>query len=299
MIEPTAPTAQSGSGQGAARRIRRIVVAFDGATDENLAAVETGAAFAARLRADLLGLFIEDSDLAKLAEYPGVATFGALSAGRPPLGAAHLKAALRAQLARTRHAVERAAERRHIRSSFEIRRGRVIAEIVGAASPADLVIIGWRGGAPTSVAAPGTPAVALLAALFEATVRCVLIPRREEASAGPVVVGYDASAAAREGLAAAAEIAGSGEPGVTIEIALLTGRLDQAEAWRREASIIAAPSGIRGVVFVQLPNAELMELMAMAGRERASLLVVPTHLLDPATTRLAIERAPCSLLLVR
>lgn len=291
MTEATLP-----NGARSARRFRRIVVAFDGAADEDPAAVEAGAAFAARLRADLLGLFIEDSDLAKLAEHPGVATFGALSAGRPPLGAAHLKAALRAHLARTRQAIERAAEQRKVHSMFEVRRGRVIAEIVGAASPADLVIIGWRGGAPASVIAPGTPAVALLAALAEATVRCVLIPRRSRTFGGPIVVGYDASASARDGLAAAAEISGSG---ATIKVALMTGRLDEAEAWRREASAVMAEADAGGEVFLHLGSADLMELMTIAGRDRASLLVVPSHRLDPATMRLAIERAPCSLLLVR
>lgn len=300
MSQPPAPAdgGLGAGGQGAAsgRRFRRIVVAFDGATDEDLAAVETAVAFAARLRADLLGLFIEDSDLAKLAEHPGIATFGSLSAGRAPLGGAHLKAALRAQLTRTRQAMERAAEQRRVRSTFEVRRGRLVAEICGAASPADLVIVGWRGDASTSVLAPGTSAIALLEALGEAAVRWVLIPRRVAARAGPVIVAYDASAAARDGLAAAAEIVGAAG---TLQVALLTARLDQAEAWRREAVALAGESGVGVEVFFHLPAADLMELMAIAGRHRASLLVVPTDRLDPATARLTLARAPCSLLLVR
>jgi nucleotide-binding universal stress UspA family protein len=276
-------------------RFRRVVVAFDGATDEDLAAVEAAATFAARLRADLLGLFIEDIDLARLADLPGITTFGALSAGRCRLGAEHLKTALRAHLARTRQAIERAAERQRVRSTFVVRRGRLIAEILNAAAPADLVIIGWRGGPATSVMAPGTPASTVLAALAEATARFVLVPRPARAPGGPVLVAYDGSLAARDGLAAAGDLAASD---VSIEIALLARRTEDAEAWRREAGEVLAETGSTATV-VQVPKGGPDELLAIARARRASLLVVPAGMLDEQAARRVVERTPCSLLLVR
>ena len=279
-----------------APRFRRVLVAFDGAADEDVAAVETAAAFAARLRADLLGLFIEDIDLARLAEHPGLATICARQAGGPRLGAEHLKTALKAQLARTRQAMERAAERQRIRADFEVRRGRLIAEILSAAAPADLVIIGWRGGPATSVVAPGTSATAVLAALSEASVRFVLVPRPAAGPGGPVLVAYDGSAAGRDGLSAAVEIGGA-EAG--IEVVLLAHRLDEVEARQREARQVLSEAGMSRGSFIHLRDGGGGDLLRIARTRRAALMVVPVGLLDAAGAKQIIERAPCSLLLVR
>ena len=275
-------------------RFRRVVVAFDGAADEDLTAVEAAAAYAARLRADLLGLFIEDIDLARLAEHPGMTTI--CSSGSARLGAEHLKTALKAQLTRTRQAMERAAERQRVRASFEVRRGRLIAEILSAAAPADLVIIGWRGGPATSVIAPGTPASSVLAALSEASVRFVVVPRATGRPGGAVLVAYDGSAAAREGLSAAAEI-GASEGG--IEVALLARRPEEIEARRREAGQVLAEAGIGNGSYLQLRDGGAGDLLRIAEARRAALMVVPVGLLDASSARQVIERAPCSLLLVR
>lgn len=281
----------------AAGRFRRVVVAFDGASDEDLAAVEAAAAFAARLRAELFGLFIEDIDLARLAEHPGITTMGALSAGTRQLGAGLLKTALKAQLARTRQAVERAAARQRIHSTFEIRRGRMIPEIQSAAAPADLVIIGWRGRRAASIMAPGTPSAAVLTALCEGAARFVLVARRAAAPAGPVLVVYDGSAAAANGLAAAAEIGGGGSDGA-IEVAVLAARIEDAESQRQAVGELLAQTGSGGTIF-QVARAGLDELLAIARTRHAGLLVVPTGLLDAQGVRRIVERAPCSLLLVR
>ena len=278
-----------------APRFRRVVVAFDGAADEDVVAVEAAAAFAARLRADLLGLFIEDIDLARLAEHPGLATICARPAGGPRLGAEHLKTALKAQLARTRQAMEQAAERQRIRADFEVRRGRLISEILNTAAPADLVIIGWRGGPATSVVAPGTSATAVLAALSEASVRFVLVPRAAAGPGGPVLVAYDGSAAARDGLSAAAEIGGA-EAG--IEVVLLAHRLDAVEARQRDARQLLSEAGVGRGTFIHLRDGG-GDLLRIARTRRAALTVVPVGLLDAAGAKQIIERAPCSLLLVR
>ncbi|MBL8660800.1 MAG: universal stress protein [Rhodospirillales bacterium] len=279
----------------ASARFRRVVVAFDGASNEDPAAVEAAAAFAARLRTELFGLFIEDIDLARLAEHTGITTMGTLSAGARQMGAGLLKTALKAQLARTRQAVERAAARQRVRSTFEIRRGRIIPEIQSTAAPADLVIIGWRGRPAASIMAPGTPSAAVLTALCEGAARFVLVARRAAAPGGPLLVAYDGSAAAASGLAAAAEIGGGDG---TIEVAVLAARIEDVESQRRAVGELLARTGSGGTIF-QVTRAGLDELLAIARTRRAGLLVVPTGLLDAQGVRRIVERAPCSLLLVR
>ena len=192
--------------------------------------------------------------------------------------------------------MERAAERQRIRADFEVRRGRLIAEILSTAAPADLVIIGWRGGPATSVVAPGTSATAVLAALSEASVRFVLVPRAAAGPGGPVLVAYDGSAAARDGLSAAAEIGGA-EAGV--EVVLLARRLDEVEARQHEARRVLSEAGVGRGTFIHLRDGGGGDLLRIARTRRAALMVVPVGLLDAAGAKQIIERAPCSLLLVR
>lgn len=278
----------------AAQRFRRVVVAFDGACDEDLAAVEAGAGFAARLHAELLGLFIEDIDLARLAEHPGVFTLGAFSAGRRPGASGHLGAVLRAQLVRTRQALDRAAQHRCVRASFEVRRGRVIAEILTAVAPADLVIIGWRGR-PDSVMASGTPAAVVVAAMCEAATPYILLPRPAAVPAGPIIVGFDGGACASGAVAAAAELAG-GEG--RVEVALLAGADRSAEDLHHAAARILRDLGL-GATLIAMPREGLDILLALARARGAGLLVVPAPLLDAESAKRIVEHAPCSVLLVR
>lgn len=280
------------------RRFRRILMALDSAT-EDISAVETAAALAARLRAELLGLFVEDIDLVRLAEHPEVSTFSTLSATRQSLVADHLKRALRVQLARSRHAMEQAAQRRRIRYTFEVRQGRLTAEVLTAAGNADLVIVGWTGGVSTALLTRGREGpLAAACVLAEEAPHSVLLLRPGASAGGPLLLAYDGSVSAGQALAAAIEIAD--EDGGRIEIALLADRLDQAEALRREVEqvLAAVPVEIR---FVHLPKADAEALCAWAGKRRASLMVLGAGLplLKGAAIRRLLERVACSLLLVR
>jgi hypothetical protein len=273
-------------------------MALDSAT-EDVAAVETAVALAARLRAELLGLFVEDIDLVRLAEHPELRTFSTLSTNRPSLVADHLKRALRAQLARSRQAMEQAAQRRRIRCTFEVRRGRLMAEVLTAAGAADLVIVGWSGGVSASLLTGGREgALAAASALAEEAPHSVLLLRPGPSAEGPLLLAYDGSASARQALAAAIEIAG--EDGGCIEAALLADRLDRAEALRREVeqALAAVPVQIR---FVHLPKADADAIYMWAGKRQGSLMVLGAALpvLEGEALRRLLERVPCSLLLVR
>ena len=132
----------------------------------------------------------------------------------------------------------------------------------------------------------------------EAAARSVLLLRPGGAVGGPVVVAYDGSDESRQALAAAAEISG-GDEGV-IEVAMLTGRLDQAEAWKRDVTAALADLGA-AVKFVHLPKAGLDDLCQIAEREGASLMVLGADLVlkESEPGRRLLERVGCSVLLVR
>ena len=279
-------------------RFRRILMALDSGY-EDVSSVEAAAALAARLRAELLGLFVEDIDLVRLAELPDISAYSMLSAGRQRLATDHLKRILRMQLARCRQAVEEAAARRRIKCVFQVRQGRLVAEVLTMAGTSDLVVVGWsKGGVSTPWATTRMAPVATAQAVAEAAARSVLLLRPGGAVGGPVVVAYDGSDESRQALAAAAEISG-GDEGV-IEVAMLTGRLDQAEAWKRDVTAALADLGA-AVKFVHLPKAGLDDLCQIAEREGASLMVLGADLVlkESEPGRRLLERVGCSVLLVR
>jgi hypothetical protein len=289
-------SASAAEPEPAQRRIRRILVAFDWGS-EHAGAVETVAALAARLRAELKAMFVEDIDLLRLAEHPHVFAFSTLSASGEQLAADHLRRVLRARLARSRQAIEEAAARRQIRCAFEVRQGRLLVEALDAAGDEDLVIVSWQAGhgGPSWVTSRPPPVV-IARALAEARARSVLLLHPEAPDDGPVLVAFDGSEAARAALAAASEIAD--RDGGLIEIALLTGRAEQASAWAGEIAGALAESALRAR-FVHLPRVGLDDVCPLAIRQHGSLLVVPADLALADAGGRALERVPCSVLLVR
>ncbi len=282
----------------APRRIRRILVAFDWGS-EHVAAVETVTALAARLRAELKAMFVEDIDLLRLAEHPHVFAFSTLSASGEQLAAEHLRRVLRGRLARSRQAIEEAAARRQIRCAFEVRQGRLLVEALGAASDEDLVIVSWQAGSGGPSWVSGRPPPAAIArALAEAHARSVLLLHPDAPDDGPVLVAFDGSDAARAAFAAGAEIAD--RDGGQIEVALLSGRVEQAKDWAEEISALLTGSPLRAR-FVHLPPLGLESLCPLATRQRASLIVLPADLAlaERDAGGRALERVACSVLLVR
>ncbi len=282
----------------AAVRFRRILMAVD-STPENLFTIESVANLAARLEAELLGLFVEDIDLLRLAEHPEASAVSLLSAGRQHLTLGTVQQALRAQAARGRRAVEEAAARRRVRSSFQVRRGRVATEVLALAEDADLVIVGWStGGFPgpslNHRRPPGTTARAVAAGASGS----VLVLRHRVAFKGPVLAVYDGSADAARVITAAIQLAD--REGAGMEIVLATGDAVEAGRWR-----LTLEKELRGhrlpVRFVSMPDADLDRLCRTAQRDHATVMVLgaASPLLDGVGTADLFERIDCSVLLVR
>jgi hypothetical protein len=102
-------------------RIRRIVAGFDAGAyrRETLQAI---AALAAETQAELLGLFIEDTDLLQLARLPFAAEVGYPSAARRNLDFASLEQALRARAEALHAALSAALQPTQVSWSFRVAR---------------------------------------------------------------------------------------------------------------------------------------------------------------------------------
>lgn len=126
------------------RAIHRILVALD-ASPHSLAALEAAAELAASMDAELLGLFVEDINLVRLADLPFAQEVGGYSAVVRKLDAHQLERQLRAQANRARRAIARLADLAQLRWSFDVVRGAIPTELLTAAMKADLIILGKTG----------------------------------------------------------------------------------------------------------------------------------------------------------
>jgi nucleotide-binding universal stress UspA family protein len=197
-------------------RIRRILVALD-ASSRSLEALENAAELAARWKAELLGLFVEDEDLLRLAAAASATHFLFPAASEEPLSGMHMERELKALAEAARRELARAAAHSHVSWSFRIVRGHLPTEILLAAAESDLLSLslggaGWPMGRRfrfgSTVWRSGEPITTSL----------------------PILVVCDGSPGAVEACRLAAQLAGTYGSRLTVLVPTPSGRLDPQEA---------------------------------------------------------------------
>lgn len=133
-----------GTQAGERRDIQRILVAIDG-SPHSLAALKLAADLASKVEAELIGVYVEDVNLLRLAELPITREVGFYSARVREIDVQRIKRQLRGQARRAEQALALIAESVEVRWSFQIARGLIPAEILAAAASSDLVILGKSG----------------------------------------------------------------------------------------------------------------------------------------------------------
>ncbi len=136
--------------------IRRILVAMDTLSD-NLAALESAAALAARLEAELEGLFVEDTDPLRAADLPVSLEVMLWTARERNPTETEMARALRALAARIRKDLERAAKRARVPWSFKVVRGPRIQVFMEAGAGSDLMFVGPARGSRVPRYSPQRP----------------------------------------------------------------------------------------------------------------------------------------------
>ena len=182
--------------------IRRILVALD-ASNNSRAALAAAIGLAETFHAEIVGLFIEDINLVRLAELPFAreVRFGEVAVHR--FESETIERKLRARAAILRHELEELATEHKVPSTFRVLRGPIDRELIAAAVEADLLALGRLGHSLARRARLGSTARTAVARAASA----VLLVKTDVEN-GPIIVLYDGSDAGRRALALAAELAG-------------------------------------------------------------------------------------------
>ncbi len=182
--------------------IRRILVAVD-ASPRSLARIETAAELAANLQAELIGIFVEEANLLRMAELPFAREISMFSPIVRRIELERLQWELRAQADRMRRALASAADSRKVPWTFSQVRGSVAAEVLAAASKADLIIVGKMTWAPAGARRLGSEVQMILRQGRGLT---LVIHERTSWSLLPITVVFDGSDLSQKALHIAARL---------------------------------------------------------------------------------------------
>ncbi|MBM4429906.1 MAG: universal stress protein [Chloroflexi bacterium] len=249
--------------------IRRILVALD-ASQHSLVALETAAELAARLEAELVGLFVEDINLLRLAELPFAQELGIFSATGRRLDTQQVERQLQAQAERARRALATRAERAHVRWSFQVTRGVVAPQLLIAASEADLLILGRTSGSVSRSTRAGSTARAMaVGATCPALVMTQVARLRL-----PLLLLYDGSPSAQKAVAVAAGLV-RGEDRHLI-VFILTDSPEQAQGLKQQVSQWLQERGLVAR-YRLVPGVSVGRLREMIETEGCGTLVLPAQ----------------------
>ena len=192
--------------------------------------------------AELLGLFVEDEDVLRLAGLPFAGVVRVPSGVHEPLDRTRAEAELRALAGRARDALARVASTARLGFTFAVERGRVVATVLAASEGVDLLVLGAGGLRRSGRAGAGETA---LAAAERARSSVLLLP--DGARFGePVVAVDDGSPGAPRALAVARALAGGGGAAVVVAPPAATGGVPAALARLDPGLVVVAGGGRHG-----------------------------------------------------
>jgi nucleotide-binding universal stress UspA family protein len=273
--------------------IRRILVALD-ASPHSQAALEAASELADVLKAELVGIFVEDVNLLRLAGLPFAREVGYPSGTDRPLDSPSMERELRIQAEQVRQTLAGIAVRRQIRWSFRVVRGQVATELLTAAQEADLLALGRASWASTRRVRLGATARVVVAQAPHP----VLLLQHGHAICQPVQLVYDESPAARRALATAAQLAAL--TGGHLMVMLVTDALESGQHLQEEVDERLQVAQVKGRYrpLVNPTAEELAQALRVAGG--GTLIISADHpLLEGEGLPTLVDAMDCSVVLVR
>ena len=270
--------------------VRRIVLALDPSAHDR-AIVLAAARLAARLKAGLEALFVEDINLLHSAQLPFVRRASLAAPAWRDFDVAVMERELRAMAAEARRVLAAEAERSRLPWSFRVVRGHPEAEAFEAAEHADLLILARAMESPGGAARLSSPAGQ---AASKAT-RPVLLLRAAEALDRGITVVHDGSPGADRALSAAVKLCGARE----LKVLVVAPTIEAAR--KIETRVAERLAGSEHAVFFAPLIAPDTSLLCAVGEENGGVLVISADspLVAGEQAASCLDRARCPVLLVR
>ena len=271
--------------------INRILVALN-ASNESLAAFDDALKLAASLQAEILGLFVEDINLVRLAALPFAREFTSSYAEQRLLNNLRMERALKAQAEELRRKVSKMANGMQVRWSFKVTRGHLLSEVLTAAGSVDLVIInksetflGKRPGLKP-------PLQYMVAQTTRSVVRF-----SEAATHRPVITMYDGTKPSEFALEAATRFAKSDAKNLVVIIPAQS--REEAEKLQKQAAQWLQKEDQKAR-FIRVPDASIDHLLPVVENENGRLLVLNKNSpnIQDETVQTIIDQVKCPVVLV-
>lgn len=267
---------------------RRILLPLDvGETDA--AGLEAAIRLAERFSAEVVGIFVEDADLARLAALPGARETAFLSATTRPLTSADMARALRVRADIMRGRLQQRAVQAQVSWSFRVLQGELLAEQFGEASASDLLILKAGSGVHRGPAAATRH--------FFAHSSCtVWLRRARSADDRPVVALFDDTPSGLRVLAVACQFARRDGKHLMVMIPCADAEEFQRRAGR--AGIALSAGGVEAE-FQPLAREAAADLIQVVSAARGKLLVISrdSPLAAGAAYQRLLDDLPCEVVL--
>ncbi len=272
--------------------IKRIAVAID-CSPHSRASLFAAAEIADLLGAELLGIFVEDINLIRMAELPFSQEIHMHTARSEPLDSLKLERLLKHQAKEAFELFRQTAERFSVPHSFRTLRGRVPSEVLAAALETDLLAMGRSGRTPVCRRGLGSTA---RKAIREAKTN-ILLTRSGYKPGSPLLVVYDGSAGAKRALETALGIA---RRETTLHVFLVGNNVRRHAALKNEAAMIIGEKTAKNE-FHMVPWTDSSMLAQCIHMTEPGLLVLSdnTETVNPETVYKLIDTTDYPVLLVR
>lgn len=263
LEDPTTPW-ETGS-------IRRILVALD-ASSNSRAALTTAIELAETFKSEILGLFVEDINLFRLAELPFAREVLYAESKLQQLEQEGIQRKLRARAAILKRELDEMAAEHRVTSTFRVIRGPVSQELLAAALESDLLALGRVGQSILRRTRLGSTAKMVV---DRATSAVLLV--KSEVEAGPIIALYDGSATGDRILRLAATLAERSK-----DLRVLVWAANEEEAFERRQLAVAILDRLPfQVQYQHLSGDNPGLILQWVSRQKASLLLLgrgDTHL---------------------
>jgi nucleotide-binding universal stress UspA family protein len=274
------------------RIIHSIAVAID-CSPHSKASLEAAAEMATRLKAELIGIFVEDINLLHMAGLPFAEQVRLYTATTEKLDTAQLERMLRLQAEQARDMLEHIAQTRTLHHTFRVLRGMVPEQLMLAAPEADMLVLGRSGRSPSCRKGLGSTA---RTALDECKMNVMLMRPGVTAAEGPLLVLCDSSEASKRALRTALEIAG---PKSTLHLLVTDPAPEAVQCCKKETDAMLNGRPIE-TEYYHLPFTEGKQLASFIRMIDSGLLVIGEGMnLPEATVRELIDNIDYPVLVVK